>query len=116
MNKITIRLLATQTLATGLLGTLTSPIYLQIDLNNNTSQRISVTEVRLVSTIFFFFSYTLQRNNINMVITPRGKQSFNFDVRRLAARYGRNKRFKVEVKDNQGNWEASDAISLASII
>ncbi|MGZ4097352.1 MAG: hypothetical protein ACXVNM_00640 [Bacteroidia bacterium] len=112
MTNITVTALWAKVFSTGLLGTHSGPLNLQVDLHNNIGQRIVATEVRLVSTIFFFFPITILRQTINVPMTSHGTNAFSFNVQQLINRFGSGKTFKLVVTDNRGGSSKSDKISI----
>lgn len=114
MKDIKIETFATWEMQTGIFGTSTTPLILQIDIKNNTNTRFDITGICIsVKTNFVLFdtSEDILRANKKEMVSPNSKFSFKIDIRHIQSKYPTDKKFTVKIFGKDKNYE-SDKLSI----
>lgn len=117
MNKIVINTFATWESLTTVFGTKTTPLLLQIEVENKTNQKIIVDSICISiknNYVFFKTSNDILKQTKNYTINPKSTFSFKLDVRHLLSKYSTDKKFKVKVTSNNEIFE-SDVVHLGAL-
>ena len=117
MNKIEIKTFTTWESLTNILGKQTSPLLLQIDIENKTNNIFKIDSICVSikhNYILFKTSEDILKQTKSYSINPKSSFSFKFDVRHLLSKYSTDKKFKVKVESNSEIFE-SDIVHLGAL-
>ena len=117
MSKIEIKTFATWESITNILGKQTTPLLLQVDIENKTNEVFKIDSICISikhNYILFSTSEDILKQTKPYSINPKTKISFKLDVRHLLSKYSTDKKFKVKVESNNDIYE-SDIVHLGAL-
>lgn len=102
---------------TNILGTKTTPLVLQVDIDNKTNQVFRIDSICIsIKHNYFLFSTSkdVLKQSKQYSINPKSTFSFKLDVRQLLNKYSTDKKFKVKIESNNEVYE-SDIVHLGAL-
>lgn len=117
MSKIEIKTFATWESITNILGKQTTPLLLQVDIENKTNEVFKIDSICISikhNYILFSTSEDILKQTKPYSINPKTTFSFKLDVRHLLSKYSTDKKFKVKVESNNDIYE-SDIVHLGAL-
>lgn len=113
MNKIEIKTFATWESLTDVLGKQTTPLLLQIDIENNTNEIFIIDSICISIKHSDSFTDVLKQTK-SYLINPKNTFSFKLDVKHLFNNYSIDEKFKIKVVSNNEIFE-SDIVYLGTL-
>jgi len=113
MNKIEIKTFATWESLTNLLGKKTTPLLLQVDIENKNDEIFIIDSICISIKHADSFTDVLKQTK-SYSINPKSTFSFKLDVRHLLNNYSTDEKFKVKVESNNEIFE-SDIVHLGAL-
>lgn len=117
MSKIEIKTFATWESLTNILGKQTTPLLLQVDVENKTNGVFIISSICISikhNYILFKTSEDVLKQTKSYSINPKSTFSFKLDVRHLLSKYSTDKKFKVKIESNNEVYE-SDIVYLGAL-
>jgi hypothetical protein len=111
MKDIKIETFATWELQTGIFGTSSTPLILQIDVKNNTNTKFNITGICVSlkrDFILFGTSKDILYANKNENVAPNSKFTFKIDIYHLQSNYSADKKFTIKVFGKNKNYESEE--------
>ena len=113
MNKIEIKTFATWESLTNILCKQTTPLLLQIDIENKTDEIFTINSICISIKHADSFSDVLKQSK-SYSINPKSTFSFKLNVRHLLDNYSTDEKFKVKVESDNEVFE-SDIVHLGAL-
>jgi len=107
MSEISIYTFKTWEEITNIFGTYNSPVYLKIDIKNETNGTLHINKI-CVSVKTLFWGKDILPSPGRYTIPPRGTQVIQFDIQELLRNYKPSKRFtiKVDIQETNKSYES----------
>lgn len=111
MNKISINTFAQWTEDTTIVGVITYPLQLLVEVTNNTMENFYIKKI-CISVKNLILSEDALEQNKTYKILPNSKFEFTLDIRHILNSYKSNKKFTVKITSNDNEVFESEQISV----